>query len=56
MSSKVGDIIDVFGRPGRVIARTPIYDPETGELSYFALRTEPVKADDPNGTEISPRP
>ena len=39
----VGEIITVNGRLERVTERVPICHPDTGELQYYALKSEPLE-------------
>lgn len=38
----VGETITVNGRLERVTERVPIRHPDTGELQYYALKSEPL--------------
>lgn len=47
MSTAIGDIIIVDGRRERVVERVPIPDHSTGEILYYALKSEPLEEEAP---------
>lgn len=49
----VGEIITIDGRRERVTERVPIYHPDSGEVQYYALKSEPLE---PADQGIQPAP
>jgi hypothetical protein len=47
MSTAVGEIITVNGRKERVTERVPVTHHDTGEILYYALRSEPLEDEAP---------